>query len=164
MQIENNKAVSLAYTLSDDSGNILDSADANDPFIYLHGYGNIIPGLEKAVEGKSKDDQLTVNLQAAEAYGEHSEMLIQEVPKELFGEMPKEEMFVGAQFHAETNQGMQVVTVAKINDDTITIDGNHPMAGRALNFDVTVLEVRDATADEIAHGHIHAHGETCGGH
>jgi len=164
MNIEIKKAVTLAYTLTDKDGDVLDKADTKEPFIYLHGTGGIIPGLEKALDGKAKDDQFEVSLEPSEAYGDHSDQLVQEVPKDMFGEMSDEDMFVGAQFHAETNQGMQVVTVNAINDDTITIDGNHPMAGKALNFDVTVLDVRDATDEELSHGHIHAHGESCGGH
>ena len=164
MNIEIKKAVTLAYTLTDKEGNVLDKADTNEPFVYLHGTGGIIPGLEKALDGKIKDDQFEVSLEPSEAYGDHSDQLIQEVPKDMFGEMSDDDMFVGAQFHAETSQGMQVVTVNAINDDTITIDGNHPMAGKALNFDVTVIDVRDATDEELSHGHIHAHGESCGGH
>ncbi len=161
MNIEAQKAVTLAYTLTDTDGNILDTADANEPFVYLHGSGGIIPGLEKALQNKSKGDTLQVNLEAAEAYGDYSEKLLQDVPREMFAGMDEKDLFAGAQFHAETNQGMQVVTVNKINDDTITIDGNHPMAGKALRFDVTVLDIRDATPEELAHGHIHAHGGSC---
>lgn len=169
MNVETQKAVTLTYTLTDDQGNILDKADTNEPFIYLHGTGGVIPGLEKALDGKSVDEQMIVNLKAAEAYGDRSDNLIQEVPKEMFGELDDKDMFVGAQFHAETDQGMQVVTVNAINEETITIDGNHPMAGKDLNFDVTVVAVRDATEEELAHGHIHAdsvEGEAdscCGG-
>ena len=164
MNIEIKKAVTLAYTLTDKDGNVLDKADTNEPFVYLHGTGGIIPGLEKALDGKAKDDQFEVSLEPSEAYGDRSDQLVQDVPKDMFGEMSDDDMFVGAQFHAETSQGMQVVTVNAINDDSITIDGNHPMAGKALNFDVTVLDVRDATDEELSHGHIHAHGESCGGH
>ncbi len=158
MNVEIKKAVTLAYTLTDTDGNILDKADANEPFMYLHGTGGVIPGLEKALDGKAVDDQLTVNLKAAEAYGDYSDKLTSDVPKTMFEGLDEKDMFVGAQFHAETDQGMQVVTVKAINEDTITIDGNHPMAGKDLNFDVTVLAVRDATEDELAHGHIHAGG------
>ena len=164
VKIEIKKAVTLAYTLTDKEGNVLDKADTNEPFIYLHGTGGIIPGLEKALDGKTKDDQFEINLEPSEAYGDYSDQLVQDVPKDMFGEMSDEDMFVGAQFHAETSQGMQVVTVNAINEDTITIDGNHPMAGKALNFDVTVLDVRDATEEELAHGHIHADGGSCSGH
>jgi len=158
MKVETQKAVTLAYTLTDTDGNILDKADANEPFIYLHGTGGVIPGLEKALDGKSIDEQLTVSLKASEAYGDYSDKLTSDVPKDMFAELDDKDMFVGAQFHAETDQGMQVVTVKAINDETITIDGNHPMAGKDLNFDVTVLAVRDATEDELSHGHIHAEG------
>ena len=162
MNIDAHKAVTLAYTLTDKDGNVLDKADANEPFIYLHGTGGIIPGLENALQGKVKGDSLQVSLEPADAYGDYSENLLQDVPMEMFAGMDKKDLFEGAQFHAETNQGMQVVTVKKINEDSITIDGNHPMAGKALNFDVTVLDVRDATPEEIEHGHIHAHGAHCG--
>lgn len=155
MKIETQKAVTLAYTLTDKDGNILDKADTNEPFIYLHGSGGIIPGLEKALNGKAIDDQFKINLEPSEAYGDHSTELVQDVPKDMFGEVSDDQMFEGAQFHAETSQGMQVVTVNKVNEDSITIDGNHPMAGKALSFDVTVLAVRDATEEELAHGHIH---------
>ena len=170
MNIETKKAVTLAYTLTDDDGKVLDTADANEPFIYLHGSGGVIPGLEKALDGKTVNDELTIKLQPSEAYGDYSDALIQEVPKEMFSEMDDKTLFVGAQFHAETNQGMQVVTVNSINDETITIDGNHPMAGKNLNFEVKILAIRDATEDELAHGHIHAHsandddGACCSGH
>lgn len=158
MNIESNKAVTLSYTLKNDEGTILDKADANEPFIYLHGNHGIIPGLEKALEGKAKGDNFTVSIEPAEAYGEYNEEMKQEVPKEMFGDMDDSQLFPGAQFHAETNQGMQVISIAAVGEETVTIDGNHPMAGLNLNFEGTVDDIRDATEEEIAHGHVHAAG------
>lgn len=163
MKIESDKAVSLTYTLTDKEGTILDKADTNDPFLYLHGHNGIIPGLEKALDGKTTGDAFNVSIEPADAYGEYNEKLTQEVPREMFGEMDESELRPGAQFNAETNQGMQIITISKVDGDTVTIDGNHPMAGMTLTFDVEVGEIRDATADEIAHGHIHAAGG-CGHH
>lgn len=161
MNIAPEKAVTLTYTLTDKDGNVLDKADASQPFIYLHGNGGIIPGLENALEGKAPGDSIQVTLEPSEAYGDYSDQLLQDVPMEMFAGMDKKELVEGAQFHAETNQGTQVVSVKKVNENSITIDGNHPMAGKTLNFDVKVLDVRDATPEEIAHGHIHAHGDSC---
>ena len=164
MNISKNTVVSLAYTLKDDEGNILDKADANEPFIYLHGHGGIIPGLENAVEGKSVDDAFTIAVSPEEAYGERNEGLLQEVSKEMFGDIDPSELKEGHQFHAETDQGMQIITLHKVGEDTVTIDGNHPMAGLKLHFELSVLDIREATEEEISHGHIHADGGSCGHH
>jgi FKBP-type peptidyl-prolyl cis-trans isomerase SlyD len=162
MSIAQNKAVTLAYTLKDDKGNILDQADAQQPFIYLHGTGGIIPGLEKALENKTTDDQFSVTIEPKDGYGEVNDNLTQEVPREMFGGIDDSQLVVGAVFHAQTNAGVETVTIKKLEGDTVTIDSNHPLAGTTLNFDVTVLDVRDATEEELAHGHIHA-GGGCGG-
>lgn len=162
MKIDTHKAVSISYNLKDNEGNLLDSADAAAPFTFIYGTGGVIPGLEKALKGKEKGDTLEVHLAAADAYGEYTDKLLQEVSKEMFEGMEEKDLFEGAQFHAETSQGMQVVTIKDINDDHIIIDGNHPMAGKELNFDVTVEEVRDTTEKELEHGHIHAEGGSCG--
>lgn len=154
MKIQNNRAVSFHYSLTDDKGNQLDSSAGTDPLAYLHGAGNIIPGLESALEGKSVGDSLEVAVVAAEGYGEVQQELIQEVPKSSFQGVDTIE--VGMQFEAQTSQGGTVpVSVTAVTDDTVTVDGNHPLAGVNLNFDISIEDVREATEDEIANGHIH---------
>lgn len=161
MQIAQNSVASLSYVLTDTKGEILDEATPAEPFVYLHGANNIIAGLETALAGKSADDKLEVTIPPADAYGEHDESLTQQVPKTMFGEVDDTQLVPGAQFNAQTNAGHQVITITKVDGDTITIDGNHPLAGETLHFDVTVLDVRQATAEELQHGHAHAHGD-CG--
>lgn len=156
MKIAQNKVVTIAYTLTDNEGSIIDRATDQEPFGFIQGIGNIIPGLEKALEGKSAGDSLAVNIPPAEAYGEHNEALTQVVPKNMFQGV--EDIQAGMQFQAQTGQGMSIVTVTNVEGDNVTIDGNHPLAGVALNFDVEVLEVRDATEEELDHGHVHGPG------
>ncbi|MEW5757191.1 MAG: peptidylprolyl isomerase [Pseudomonadota bacterium] len=159
MQIDNLKVVTLDYTLKDDAGTVLDSTEGRGDFAYLHGARNIIPGLENALNGKSVGDSLQVHITPADAYGEKNEELVHTVPRDMFE--TDTEIQVGMQFHAQSTSGqMMVVTVVEVSADEITVDGNHPLAGVPLNFDVKVVDVRDATAEEIAHGHVHAGG--CG--
>lgn len=154
MNIQNNSAVSFHYKLTDDDGINIDSSEGKEPLDYLHGAGNIIPGLEKALEGKTIGDSLTVAVSAAEGYGEVQKELIQEVPKEAFQGVDNIE--VGMQFEAQTGQGGTVpVTVIAVTDEIVTVDGNHPLAGKNLNFDVTIEEVREASEEELARGHLH---------
>ena len=153
MQVAKDKVVSIDYTLTDDDGSVLDTSNGRAPLAYLHGAGNIIPGLEKALEGKQVGDQLTVRIPPAEAYGERDEALTQVVPMELFQGVDRVEP--GMRFQAQTSAGIQVVTVSKVEGDEVTIDGNHPLAGKPLNFDVNVIDIRDATPEELAHGHVH---------
>ena len=159
MTIKDNSAVSFHYTLTDDDGQTLDSSSGKDPLAYLHGAGNIIPGLESALEGKAVGDAMVVAVTAAEGYGEVQQELIQEVPRDAFQGVDSIE--VGMQFEAQTGQGGSVpVTVTAVTDEVVTVDGNHPLAGKNLNFDVTITEVREASEEELAHGHTHgADGE-----
>ena len=156
MQIGNNKVAVITYTLTDNSGTVIDQATAQEPLAFIHGIGNIIPGLERALEGKVAGDSLTVAIEPADGYGERDDTLTQVLAKTMFEGV--DEITPGMQFHAQTPNGMSIVTVTAVADDQVTIDGNHPLAGVALNFDVSVLEVRDATEDEIEHGHIHGEG------
>lgn len=156
MQIAQDKVASIEYTLTDNQGQVLDSSVGGEPLAYLHGAGNIIPGLEKALEGKVAGDTFTVTIAPAEAYGEKDESLIQVVPRNMFSGV--EDIEVGMQFHAQTDYGMQVITVAKVEGDDISVDANHPLAGQTLNFDVKVMEVREASAEELDHGHVHGAG------
>ncbi|MFM2320802.1 MAG: hypothetical protein RLZZ215_3423 [Pseudomonadota bacterium] len=158
MQIAPNTVASLAYVLTDAQGNILDQADAQHPFVYLHGAHNIIPGLENALTGKQAGDELEVTIPPELAYGLKDDNLLQQVPRSMFAGADEEHIVPGAQFHAQTNAGMQTIVITAVNGDTITIDGNHPLAGETLNFKVKVLEVRAATKDELSHGHAHGPG------
>jgi FKBP-type peptidyl-prolyl cis-trans isomerase SlyD len=153
MQVAKDKVVSIDYTLTDDEGSVLDTSQGRAPLAYLHGAGNIIPGLEKALEGKQVGEQITVRVPAAEAYGERDDALAQVVPLEMFQGVERVEP--GMRFQAQTSAGVQVVTVSKVEGDSVTVDGNHPLAGKPLNFDVSVIDVRDATEDELEHGHVH---------
>jgi FKBP-type peptidyl-prolyl cis-trans isomerase SlyD len=156
MQIAKNTAVSILYTLTNNAGEEIDSTSDGQPMVYLHGSGNIIAGLEKALQGKDVGEKLSVSIEPADAYGEFDENMIQVVSRDMFDGIDNVE--VGMQFHAAVNSGSGIITVIKVDGDDITIDGNHPMAGQALNFDVEVVGVRLATKEELSHGHIHGAG------
>ena len=151
--IGDNCVVSIHYTLTDDEGTVLDSSRDSSPMNYLHGAGNIIPGLESELTGKSVGDNFNVSVAPENAYGVQSAELIQIVPRSAFE--GAEDIQPGMQFHAEGPGGMQVITITLVEGDDITIDANHPLAGKTLHFDVSIEGVRDATAEEIDHGHVH---------
>ncbi|GAB1103946.1 peptidylprolyl isomerase [Shewanella algae] len=161
MQITQHSAVTIHYRLTDAKGQLIESSFEADPMVYLHGMENLIPGLEKALEGKSKGDTLEVTIEAEEAYGPYHDGLRQEVPLEAFGDI--QDIVPGMRFIAETEMGQRPVQVTEVLDNSVIVDGNHPLAGQSLTFNVEVMDVREATAEEVAHGHIHAHGG-CGGH
>ena len=163
MQIEKNKVATLSYTLKNKKGDLLDQADAAHPFVYLHGANNIVVGLESRLAGKSKGDQLTAIVPAEEAYGLRDENLTQAIPRKMFEGMDDSMLVAGTQFEAQTNAGIEVITISKVEGDTIYIDANHPLAGEELHFDIEVLDVREATPEELAHGHVHSHAHTSSG-
>lgn len=152
MQITKNKVAAIHYTLRDNEGTIIDSSSGREPLNYLHGAGNLIPGMEEGLEGKTKGDKFDLKISPEKGYGEKDENLVQQVPRSAFGD---QEVKPGMRF--STNQG-GVITVTKVGLDSITVDGNHPLAGVELNFAVEVVEVRNATSDEINHGHVHGPG------
>lgn len=156
MKIEDRKVVSLHYTLSNEQGEQLESSRERDPMTYLHGTGNIVPGLEKALEGKVVGDQFEVRIEPADAYGERNEASIQRVPAKYFPQ-PKG-LKPGQVVVLQTKQGPRQVTVLKVGRFNIDVDNNHPLAGKVLNFAVEVTDVRDATAEEVSHGHAHGKG------
>ena len=156
MQITKNTVVAIDYKLTNDEGEVLDTSEGHEPLAYLHGVGGIIPGLERELEGKQVGDQLQVSVKPEDGYGERLDSLEQEVPRDQFE--GAEDLALGMQFQVDSEAGPTVVTVIEIDDDAVTIDGNHPMAGINLNFDVTIREVREATADELSHGHVHGMG------
>lgn len=152
--IGDNLVVSMHYKLTDDNGNVLDSSEGSKPLAYLHGAGNIIPGLEKALVGKVEGDSLQVRIEPSEGYGEVMPDLIQTVKREVFQGVKSVE--VGMVFEAKTQDGSgQRIVVKKVDGDEVTIDANHPLAGVMLNFDIEIVGVREATKEEVAHGHAH---------
>ena len=156
MNISENCVASIHYTLTNGEGKVIDTSEGQEPLAYLHGAGNIIPGLERALLGKAVGDKFNVSIPAAEAYGVRDDSMVQELPSNMFSGIDKIE--VGMEFHAETEHGLQVVTVTKVEGDNVTIDGNHPLAGVDLTFDVEVAEIRAASAEELEHGHAHGAG------
>jgi len=156
VDITADRVVTIHYTLKDDSGAVLDSSSGGEPLAYIQGHGNLVAGLEKALEGKPDGTTLAVVVPAAEGYGVRDEGLIQRVPKRSLqgaGDIKK-----GMQFQARTEDGMRVFTVAAVVGDMITLDGNHPLADQTLHFDVEVVGVREATREELEHGHVHGAG------
>lgn len=154
--IANDTVVKFNYTLTNDKGETLDQS-RGEPLAYLHGHHNIIPGLEKEMTGKAAGDKFKATVKPEEAYGEYIAEAVQEVPRANFQGVDSIE--VGMQFQSQTDDGhVMLVTVKDVNDEVVVVDGNHPLAGVELTFDVEIVEVRAATADEIAHGHAHGVG------
>lgn len=156
MNIEKDKAVSIDYTLTNDKGEVLDSSSGREPLAYLHGNGGLIPGLEKELEGKAKGDKLKAVISPDQAYGVRSDELVQEVLLENFQD--KNEVQVGAQFQVQNGEQVHIATVTALSETSATIDMNHPLADETLHFDVEVMDVREATKEELEHGHIHGAG------
>jgi FKBP-type peptidyl-prolyl cis-trans isomerase SlyD len=156
MQIGDQKVVTLHYTLTDNDGKVIDKSE-DGSFAYLHGASNIIPGLEDALTGKSAGEEMSVSVSPEQAYGVRDESMLQQVPKNMFEDASQ--IAVGTQFHAQGPNGeMLVVTVMEVQDEHVVVDGNHPLAGVELNFDVKIIDVRDASEEEVEHGHVHAPG------
>ena len=156
MKIEKNKVVVMHYAVSDSEDTLIDSSYDDKPLEIIHGTGYLIPGLEDALTDHVVGDKFEVEVPAAQAYGERFDDYVQTVPKALFAGI--EDLAVGSQLRATTDDGEQTVIVIDVQDDEITVDGNHPLAGIDLKFDVEVLEIRDAREEELAHGHVHAEG------
>lgn len=155
MQIGDQCVVSFHYTLTNNRGDVLDRS-SDEPLAYLHGGGNIIAGLEKALLGKQVGDKLEVTVNPAEGYGEKRQELIQQVPRQAFHGIDQIEL--GMSFSAQSNAGPMRVTVTAVEEDQITVDGNHPLAGETLHFAVEITDVRAASPEELEHGHVHGPG------
>ena len=153
MQIAENTVVAIDYVLKDDEGQVLDSSEGREPLLYLHGAGQIIPGLERELDGKQVGDQLQVTVSPGDGYGERKDELRLDVARDQFDGI--DDLELGMQFQVDSDDGPMVVTVVDISEEIVTVDGNHPLAGVQLNFTVTVREVREATAEELEHGHAH---------
>jgi FKBP-type peptidyl-prolyl cis-trans isomerase SlyD len=156
VEISADRVVSIHYTLKDDSGAVLDSSAGGEPLAYLQGHGNLVPGLEKALEGQQEGNSVVVVVSPADGYGTRDEALVQRVPKRSLqgaGAVKK-----GMQFQTRTSDGMRLLTVTAVIADMVTLDGNHPLADQTLHFEVQVVGVREATAEELEHGHVHGAG------
>lgn len=153
MKVAHHTVVSIDYTLTDDAGQVLDKSERGEPLSYIHGEGHIIAGLEKALVGKSVGEAFRVRLEAADAYGDYDPALVITADRKQFGAKPK----VGMRVQAQGPDGVGVLTVTAIEGDKVHLDGNHPLAGKPLNFAVEVVGVRAATKQELEHGHAHGH-------
>ena len=156
MAIGQDSVVTLHYTLKDDAGQVIDQSAPDEPLAYLHGHGNIVPGLERELAGRDVGDKLSVQVAPAEGYGEYDKALVQQVPRRSLQGVgnPK----VGMQLQAQTPHGIRIFTITRMVSDMVTLDGNHELAGKTLHFDVEITGVRPATEEELAHGHVHGEG------
>lgn len=156
MEITKDKVATIDYTLKNAEGQLLDTSEGGEPLAYLHGANNIIPGLESALEGQSAGDEIEVTVPPEQGYGIRNEALEQRVERSQFEGV--DNLQVGMQFRVPSDQGDVVVRVSEIEGDTVTVDGNHQLAGQTLHFKVNVKEVREATDEEKDHGHVHGAG------
>ena len=157
MKVGKDKVVLMHYTLKNDAGDVIDSSDGADPLPFLQGHGNIIPGLESALEGSKVGDKLEVSIKPEEGYGVRMKDAIQEIPSSALKGI--DEVKVGMQLQSQDKDGNAfLVNVIKIEDDKITVDANHPLAGQTLHFSVSIESIRKAEAEELSHGHVHADG------
>ena len=157
MKATQDTVVSMHYTLTDDAGAVLDSSrERGEPMDYLHGHGNIIGGLETALDGQSAGFKSQVTVAPEQGYGEHNAQAVFDVPRSQFPD--DDEINLGAMVHGETPQGVVTFTVVGMNQDSVTLDGNHPLAGKTLHFDVEIMDIREATEQELSHGHVHTGG------
>ncbi len=156
MKIETNKVVKMHYSVMDSEETLIDSSYDHKPLEFIHGNGFLVPGLEKALDDKVVGDKFIADVAAVDGYGEREDGFVQTIPQEMFAGI--EDLDVGMQLRAQTDEGEQTVIVIGMEDDMITVDGNHPLAGIDLKFEVEIIEIRDATEEELAHGHVHAEG------
>ena len=157
MSVAQDQVVSIHYTLKNDAGEVIDASPAGEPLAYLHGHGNLIAGLERELAGRSAGEKLQVKVVAADAYGEYDPALVQRVPRRALKGIA--DVRVGMRLQAQSQHGARPVTVTQLTGDMVTLDGNHPLAGQNLNFEVEIAAVRPATPEELSHGHVHGpHG------
>ena len=154
MTVKKDKVVEMHYTLKNDAGEVIDSSKDQDPMPFLHGHGNIIPGLEKALEGMKVGESCDVSIEPKEAYGEYRDDIIREIPMDALQGI--DDLQVGMQLQSQDENGNPfIVSVKEIKDNSVVVDGNHPLAGETLHFSVSIENVRNASPEEIDHGHVH---------
>lgn len=152
MKVSLNKVVAIHYKLTNNEGTVLDSSDGRGPLNFIHGLGHLIPGMEEGLDGKEVGSKFQLKVSPEKGYGNYQNEMMQQVPVSAFA---GQEIKVGMQFEAGTDEQRFLVNIKSIEAETVTVDGNHPLAGVELNFDIEVIEIREATDDEIAHGHVH---------
>jgi FKBP-type peptidyl-prolyl cis-trans isomerase SlyD len=155
MQIAAKNVATIEYTLKNDAGEVLDSSEKDEPLAYVHGVGSLVPGLEKALDGKGQGDEVEVVLAPADAYGHRDERLVQNMP---LRKLPVKNPSAGMQVPVRTTEGPRLLVIKSVRGDYAVVDGNHPLAGMTLHFKVKVLDVRAATEEELEHGHVHGPG------
>jgi FKBP-type peptidyl-prolyl cis-trans isomerase SlyD len=156
MQIADRCVATFHYTLTNEAGEVIDSSSGSDPLAYLHGRGGIVPGLERAMTGRAAGDTFKVAVAPEDGYGEHRDDLVQVVPRSAFQGV--DDLQPGMQFEARSSEGPMAVTVTAVEGDQVVVDGNHPLAGETLYFEIEVTEVREASVEEVVHGHVHGPG------
>ncbi len=156
MTVKQDSVVTLHYTLKDDGGEVIDSSASGAPLSYLHGHGHLIAGLERELHGKSAGDKLTVTIAPADGYGEYDKTLVEQIPRRALKGISS--IKVGMRLRTQTAQGLRTAIVTRVVGDIVTLDANHPLAGKSLNFEVEITDVRDATEEELSHGHVHGPG------
>ena len=155
MNIQAKSVVSIEYTLKNDAGEVLDKSEGRGPLVYMHGVGNLVPGLEKALEGKAAGESLEVSLKPEDGYGHRDEKLVRKIPLRKIQD-PKPQ--AGGRYRAQWDDGLRAVLVQSVSGDYASVDANHSLAGQTLHFAVKVVEVREATTEELSHGHVHGKG------
>lgn len=153
MQAQRDNVVSIHYVLRDTDGEVIDQSADGQPLAYLHGHGNIVPGLEKAIEGHTSGDEVKATVSPEEGYGPYREELVQKVSRDAFQGV--DELAPGMSFRAESDAGPMIVTIREVEGEEVTVDGNHVLAGQTLDFTVNVEDVRKASETELEHGHVH---------
>lgn len=156
MKVSENKVVIIHFSLKNGHGELLDTTEGEDPMAYIHGMGQMVPGLEKALENKMTGDKIQIKLAPEDGYGVYKKEWVQNFPLSEFGEQDK--VTVGAEFEIETEHGFKVGTVIEIKGDEVVTDFNHPLADETLDFDVTIVDIREPTKAELSHGHVHGPG------
>ena len=155
MQIADKHVVTIHYSVKTQDGDVIDESNSSEPLAFIQGSNYMIAGVEDALYEKQKGDKFELTVQPEQAYGHRQDGLVQEVPLSMFTDMDIE---VGMSFRATTDQGEQSVIIIDKDDETVTVDGNHPLSGMTLMFDLDIVDVREATSEELAHGHVHGVG------
>jgi FKBP-type peptidyl-prolyl cis-trans isomerase SlyD len=155
VQIQEKSAVTIEYTLKNDAGEVIEKSEGREPLTYLHGAGNLIPGLEKALTGKGAGESVEVTVTPADGYGERDEKLVRKIPvRKIKDARPQP----GKRYQAQIDDHVRIVLVQSVSGDYASVDANHPLAGMTLHFAIKIVDVREATAEELAHGHVHGKG------